>query len=93
MSRIKIIKILKKKNPKLSHSDLNTIVDSFSEDFIITLKKACNIDLRDFGTFFLKTTKEKFSARNPKTGELLYIPEKKKIRFKASKKLKEAINQ
>ena len=43
--------------------------------------------------FFLKRIKEKYSARNPKTGELIYIPEKNKIRFKASKKLKEILNK
>ena len=52
-----------------------------------------NIELRGFGTFFIKKIKEKHSARNPKTGELIYVPEKNKIRFKVSKKLKELINK
>ena len=40
-----------------------------------------------------KKIREKYSARNPKTGEIIYVPEKNKVRFKASKKLKEFINK
>ena len=46
-----------------------------------------NVELRGFGTFFTKKIKEKYSARNTLTGEIIYIPEKNKIRFKSSKKL------
>ena len=51
------------------------------------------VELRDFGTFFIKKIKEKYSARNPKTGELIYVPEKNKVRFRASKKIKTFINE
>ena len=93
MSRSEIIKKLKEKNPKLSQSDLIEAVEVFSE----TIKKALidgkSVELRNFGTFFIKKIKEKHSARNPKTGELIYIPEKNRVRFKASKKLKLFINK
>ena len=52
-----------------------------------------NIELRGFGTCFVKKIKENYSARNPKTGEIIYVPEKNKVRFKASKKLKKIINE
>ena len=52
-----------------------------------------NIELRDFGTFFIKRMKEKFESRNPKTGEIIYVPEKNKVRFRASKKLKALVNK
>ena len=32
-----------------------------------------------FGTFFVKEIKEKFYSRNPKTGEIIYVPKKKKL--------------
>ena len=50
------------------------------------------VELRGFGTFFVKKIKEKYKSRNPKTSELIYVPEKIKVRFKTSKKLKELIN-
>ena len=33
------------------------------------------------------------TRKNPKTGELIYIPKKNKVRFRASKKFKEFLNQ
>ncbi len=52
-----------------------------------------SIELRGFGTFFIKEIKEKYSARNPKTGELIYVPKKNKIRFRGSKQFKDFLNQ
>ncbi len=92
MSRPELIKQLKQKNPELNQSDLETVIDTFCESIEKALKNNSYIELRDFGTFFVKKIKEKHSARNPKTGELIYVPEKNKVRFRASKKLKEFIN-
>ena len=93
MSRPELIKQLKKKNPKLNRSDLEDVIDNFSENIEKALTDGRKIELRGFGTFFIKEIKEKYSARNPKTGELIYVPEKNRVRFKASKKLKKLINQ
>ena len=88
MSRPKLIKQLKKKNLKLSRSELETVIDLFSNNIVKALKEGKKVELRGFGTFFIKEIKEKYSARNPKTRELIYIPKKNKVRFKASKILK-----
>lgn len=93
MSRPEIIKQLKIKNPNLSQSDLETIIDTICQKIELSLKKGEKIELRGFGTFFIKKIKEKYSARNPKTEELIYVPEKNKVRFKASKFLKKFINE
>mgnify|MGYP000067479322 FL=1 len=93
MSRPTFIKQLKDKNPNFSQSDLETVIDTFSKCIEDALREGKNIELRGFGTFFLKKLKEKHSARNPKTGELIYVPEKNKVRFRASKKLKKLINK
>ena len=37
--------------------------------------------------------KEKYNARNPNTKKLIYVPEKNKVRFKPSRKLKNFINK
>ena len=92
MSRPKLIKHLRDKNPKLNKFALEEVVNIFCDSIEKALKKGQRIELRDFGIFFIKKIKEKYSARNPKTGELIYIPEKKKVRFKASKNLKRLIN-
>ena len=93
MSRPEIIKLLKNKHPKLNKSQLEIVIDTFFESIIIALKKKKIVEIRSFGTFFSKKIKEKFSARNPKTGELIYVPEKNKNRFRISKKFIKYLNE
>ena len=93
MSRQELIKKLKEKNPNLNKTEIENILDTFNESIKKALIEGKNVELRGFGTFFVKKIKEKCSARNPKTGELIYVPEKNKVRFKPSKKLKDYINK
>ena len=51
------------------------------------------IEIRDFGVFEVKTTKAKPKARNPKTGETVYVPPRRKTHFKPGKLLKKALNR
>ena len=93
MSRPELIKLLKKKHPKLNKLQLETIIDAFFQSIEEALKKKRSIELRGFGTFFIKEIKEKYSARDPRNGKLIYVPKRNKVRFRASKKFKEFINQ
>ena len=92
MSREKLIKQLKKNNPRLSISEVEKVINIFCNSIKVALKKKNKVELRGFGTFFSKRIGEKHSARNPRTGELIYVPEKNKIRFKVSKNLNKNIN-
>ncbi len=51
------------------------------------------IEIRDFGVFEVKTTKAKPKARNPKTGEIVYVPPRRKTHFKPGKLLKEELKK
>jgi nucleoid DNA-binding protein len=93
LSRPELIKQLKSKYPKLNKLQLEMIIDTFFQGVVSALKERKSVELRGFGTFFMKEIKEKHSARNPKTGELIYVPKKNKIRFKTSKKFKHFLNQ
>ena len=93
MSRPEFIKHLKEKHPKLNKSQLETIIDTFFQSIEKALKEKKTVELRGFGTFFTKEIKEKYSARNPKTGGLIYVPKKNKIRFRASKKFNKFLNE
>jgi len=93
LSRPELIKELKAKHPQLNKLQLEKIIDIFFKSIENALKEKRSVELRGFGTFFVKEIKEKFSARNPKTGELIYVPKKNKVRFRTSKKFKQFINQ
>ena len=93
MSRKKLINQLKNKNPKLTKLELETVLDVFSKTISDALINKNNVEIRGLGRWYCKTLKENFNARNPSTNELIYKPERAKIRFRASKKLKKIINE
>ena len=93
MSRPELIKLLKNKHPKLNKPQLEKIIDTFFKSIENALIDKKSIELRGFGTFFIKEIEENYSARNPKTGEMIYVPKRNKIRFRASKKFKQFLNQ
>ena len=55
------------------------------------LKRGDGVELRNFGTFRIKTQKASI-RRNPKTGEKVAVPEKKVISWKMSKEMFKNIN-
>ncbi len=93
MSRRRLIKQLKEKNPHLNQIELETVIDVFSQSISSALKKGKNVEIRGLGRWYCKKLRENFSARNPKTNELIYKPERYKVRFKSSKNLKKIINE
>lgn len=93
MSRPELIKQLKSKHPKLNKDHLELIIDTFFKSIENALKANKSVELRGFGTFFIREIKEKYSSKNPRTGELIYVPKKNKVRFRTSKKFKEYLNK
>jgi integration host factor subunit beta len=51
------------------------------------------IEIRGFGVFEVKMTKAKPTARNPRTGEIVYVPPRRKTHFKPGKLLKEELKK
>jgi len=93
LSKQKLIKQLKSKNPQLNHSEIESIINIFSENIHSILKKGDNLEIRGFGRWYSKTLKENYNARNPSTGSSIFVPKRIKVRFKAAKKLKQIINE
>ena len=93
MVKSEIIKQLRQKHPTLNRFQTEAIVDIIFDTIAHSLIKYKPVELRDFGRFSVKTIKAKYNARNPKTGEIIYVPEKKKVSFKMSKHLKQEINK
>ena len=87
----KLLKQLSDNYPNFLKKDLEKSLNIVLNEIKLALLKGENVELRDFGTWSLNAQKARLS-RNPKTGEKLEIPEKRKIRFKMSKKLFKKIN-
>ena len=92
MTRSELIQHLTKNQKHLTVVDLTKILDVIFNTLAESLEHNCRIELRGFGTFSLHHRPAR-SARNPKTGEKIYVPEKKMVHFKPSKKVAERLNK
>jgi len=68
------------------------MVDSLFEAMRDSLIEGNRIEIRGFGVLEVKNTKPKPAARNPRTGEIVYVPARRKTHFKPGKQLKEALH-
>ena len=80
VSKSDLIKQLTKIYPNLLKKDLLKIFDIFIKEIKLALKNDERVELRGWGIFYQKTQKSR-NSRNPKTGEAVYTPEKKKYKF------------
>ena len=87
----KLLKQLSDNYSNFLKKDLDKSLNIVLNEIKLALLKGENVELRDFGTWSLNNQKARLS-RNPKSGEKIETPEKKKIRFKMSKKLFKKIN-
>jgi integration host factor subunit beta len=68
-------------------------VFSAARELLKTADPEVRIEIRTFGVFEVKLTKAKPQARNPKTGEIVVVPARRKTHFKPSKFLKEFLTK
>lgn len=73
-------------------SDIRGVVEEFLGTVARFLEEGRSIEIRGFGTFSLKDRKPR-PARNPRTGEEVYLCERKAPIFKFSSDIKKKINR
>ena len=76
----------------LTHKQGAAILDDLSAAITKHLKKGSKIRLNGLGIMQVRKRAARM-GRNPATGETIQIPAKKKIAFRASKELKEAVGK
>ena len=69
------------------------MVDSVFTAMRKSLINGDRIEIRGFGVFEVKDTRPKPAARNPRTGDVIYVPARRKTHFKPGKLLKEALHR
>lgn len=74
----------------ITQVQIKKILDVFINTITEELKNGNDISLVSFGTFQTKM-KNSREGRNPKTGKIINIPEKRIVKFIASKELKESV--
>ena len=90
MTKADLINVMAK-DAKITKAAAGAVLDSFIEGVTKGLKKKDGkVTLVGFGTF-LKTRRKARKGRNPQTGEGIKIKAANVVKFKAGKKLKDAV--
>tara|TARA_B100000965_G_scaffold375921_1_gene368728 strand:+ start:10 stop:294 length:285 start_codon:yes stop_codon:yes gene_type:complete len=91
MIKSQLVKKLLSKNPHLIQKDVENITSLVLEKITSTLENNGRIEIRGFGSFSVRKRKSK-NGRNPRTGESVFVPEKKAPIFKSGKGLRNRLN-
>ena len=75
---------------KISKPQATAAVTSLTDNIKSSLQSGEKVVLAGLGTFSVKTRKAR-TGRNPRTGESLQISERKVVRFKVGKTLKDEV--
>ncbi|MDR1551440.1 MAG: integration host factor subunit beta [Holosporaceae bacterium] len=77
--------------PYMHVRNVEKVVSIILNSIVNSLKDGGRVELRGFGSFSVRY-REEFEGRNPRTGELVVVQEKKVPFFKAGQQLKDLIN-
>lgn len=91
MIKSQLVKRLLSKNPHLIQKDVENIASLVLEKITSTLENDGRIEIRGFGSLSVRKRKSK-DGRNPRTGESVFVPEKKAPIFKSGKGLRDRLN-
>tara|TARA_Y100000768_G_scaffold383679_1_gene366259 strand:- start:4297 stop:4587 length:291 start_codon:yes stop_codon:yes gene_type:complete len=76
----------------LTKVEVEAVINESFLEIINALSKNENIELRGFGSFSVKHRMPK-KARNPRTGDPIFLPERYVPVFKPSKLMKDTVNK
>ena len=93
MSQKKLIKQLKEKNPNLNQSEIESILNIILENISEALKNGNTLEIRGLGRWYFNKLRQSYNVRNPATNELIYKPNRVRLRFRPFKNLKKIINK
>ena len=75
----------------LNQAEATSAYDAVFSGIVNTLKSGDKVTLTGFGSFSISELAAR-DGRNPQTGETIKIAARKKVKFSASKDLKDAVN-
>lgn len=76
----------------LTKLETEAIIEGFLRSIIDTLAEGRSIEIRGFGSYKVKKKRAR-QARNPKTGEKVFVPEHYVPTFKFSRDFKEMVDR
>ncbi|MEO1330095.1 MAG: integration host factor subunit beta [Pseudomonadota bacterium] len=91
MIKSELVAKVAEEHPQLAQRDVESAVSTVFDVIADALVSGDRVELRGFGAFSVKT-REPRTARNPRTGALVDVPEKKAPHFKPGKELRTRLN-
>jgi len=76
----------------ITQKQVQQIVQRVFDGIIATLVEKGRIELRNFGVFEVKKRKPR-PARNPRTGEKVWLPERAVVTFKPGREMEEKVRK
>lgn len=92
MNKSDLVSLMEAKLKKLSHREVEIIIDTIFDQMTHALVTGDRIEIRGFGSFEVRV-REPRKGRNPKTGSAVYVNTRKVPFFKVGKALKERVNE
>lgn len=90
MNKADLVNELKNQNG-FTRQQSEFIVDTFFDTMADALSKGERVEIRGFGSIFVKSYKS-YTGRNPKTGDPVQVKPKKLPFFRCGKELKERVD-
>ncbi len=91
MTKSELIRHISAQYPHLSLRDIEMATRHILDYLTEAMQQDERIEIRGFGSFALHIRPEK-QGRNPKTGEMVLVPEKRVPHFKPGKELREQVD-
>lgn len=91
MTKSELIEQLSLNNVQLNKRESELIVNTIFDSIGGELMQGGRVEIRGFGSFTIRS-RDAREARNPKSGDVVMIPEKKTPFFKTGKELRERVN-
>ena len=92
MNKSDLLNKISNKSDSFTEDDIEKSVNSILELISKSLSKKQRVEIRNFGTFSIRSREERIS-RNPKTGTSVLVEAKNHPYFRASKNLKQSLNK
>jgi integration host factor subunit beta len=88
-----VLKIgLAEAHPHLTQRDMDRILWTVFDEITAALTRGDRVELRNFGNFVVRERSARV-GRNPRTGQMVEVPVKRRPHFKVGKALRERIDR
>jgi len=92
MTRSELIMAIKSRVSSFPLSDVEMVVSELLEAMRAAIVRGDRVEVRGFGSFDFKERSPR-KARNPKTGEALFVGARRMVYFKPGKELRERVDR